>query len=45
MMNPICQTLPGLGNFFLCGQGVEPGGGLLQVLCREDGTKLKTTVS
>jgi len=27
-MKPMQQTLPGLQNFYLCGQWVEPGGGL-----------------
>ncbi len=28
MMKPMSQTLPGLENFYMCGQWVEPGGGL-----------------
>jgi phytoene dehydrogenase-like protein len=54
VMKPMSQTLPGLGNFFMCGQWVEPGGGLptgvmsgrwlLQALCKEDGTKFQTTI-
>ena len=28
MMKPMPQTLPGLSNFYMCGQWVEPGGGL-----------------
>jgi len=55
IMKPMSQTLPGLGNFFLCGQWVEPGGGLptgvmsgrrlLQALCKEDGAKFQTTIA
>jgi phytoene dehydrogenase-like protein len=55
VMKPMSQTLPGLQNFFLCGQWVEPGGGLptgvmsgrrlLQALCREDGMKFQTTIA
>lgn len=46
VMWPMCQTLPGLQRFYLCGQWVEPGGGLptsvmsgrrlVQALCKED---------
>jgi phytoene dehydrogenase-like protein len=55
MMKPMSQTLPGLQNFFMCGQWVEPGGGLptgvisgrrlLQTICKEDGTKFQTTIA
>lgn len=47
MIRPMRQTLPGLQNFYLCGQWVEPGGGLptavmsgrrlVKALCKEDG--------
>lgn len=47
IMQPMRQTLPGLANFYLCGQWVEPGGGLptgvmsgrrlVKALCKEDG--------
>jgi phytoene dehydrogenase-like protein len=47
VMRPMSQTLPGLENFYMCGQWVEPGGGLptglisgrrlVQALCKEDG--------
>ncbi len=47
IMKPMSQTLPGLGNFYLCGQWVEPGGGLptglmsgrrlTKAICKEDG--------
>jgi len=49
MLKPMSQTLPGLQRFYLCGQWVEPGGGLptavmsarrlLQAICQEDGEK------
>jgi phytoene dehydrogenase-like protein len=52
IMKPMPKTLPGLKNFYMCGQWVEPGGGLptgvmsgrklLQMICREDGRKFKT---
>ena len=28
LMKPMSQTIPGLKNFYMCGQWVEPGGGL-----------------
>ncbi|MCU0460158.1 MAG: hypothetical protein MUE37_13835, partial [Bacteroidales bacterium] len=47
MMKPMSQTIPGLNNFYMCGQWVEPGGGLptsvmsarrlMKLICREDG--------
>jgi phytoene dehydrogenase-like protein len=53
MMKPMSQTLPGLTNFYMCGQWVEPGGGLptgvmsgrrlVQSLCKQDDTNFKTT--
>jgi phytoene dehydrogenase-like protein len=55
VMKPMSQTLPGLANFYLCGQWVEPGGGLptgvmsgrrlLQALCKEDGKIFKTLIT
>ncbi len=52
MMKPMRQTLPGLKNFYMCGQWVEPGGGLptaimsarrlLKTICREDRKKFTT---
>jgi len=40
------KTLPGLGNFYMAGQWVEPGGGtspavmsgrhLIQIICKKD---------
>ncbi len=53
LMKPMSQTLPGLGNFYMCGQWVEPGGGLptgimsarrlFKRICREEGKKFRTT--
>jgi phytoene dehydrogenase-like protein len=47
------KTLPGLGNFYMAGQWVEPGGGvptsaisarkLVKRLCKQDGKKFVTT--
>jgi phytoene dehydrogenase-like protein len=47
------KTLPGLGNFYMVGQWVEPGGGvptsaisarkLVKRLCKQDGKKFTTT--
>jgi phytoene dehydrogenase-like protein len=55
VMKRLPQTLPGLQSFYMCGQWVEPGGGLptsimsgrrlLQTLCKEDGKKFHTTVA
>ena len=52
LMKPMAQSLPGLKNFYMCGQWVEPGGGLptgimsgrrlVKALCREDKKKFKT---
>lgn len=52
MLKPMSQRLPGLENFYMCGQWVEPGGGLptgimsgrrlLQALCKEDGRRFTT---
>jgi phytoene dehydrogenase-like protein len=54
-MKPMRQTLPGLKNFYLCGQWVEPGGGLptgvmsgrrlFQAVCKEDNRKFITTIA
>lgn len=53
MMAPMEQTLPGLKNFYMCGQWVEPGGGLptgvssahrlVQSICKADGKKFTST--
>jgi phytoene dehydrogenase-like protein len=55
LMKPMKQTLPGLRNFYMCGQWVEPGGGLptgvmsarrlMKALCKADGKKFRTTVN
>ena len=52
---PMRKTLPGLKNFYMCGQWVQPGGGLpgglmsarqlLRAICKEDRKKLQTTVA
>jgi len=52
LMKPMSQTLPGLSNLYMCGQWVEPGGGLptgvmsgrrlLKAICKEDGKKFRT---
>lgn len=52
LMKPMSQSLPGLSNFYMCGQWVEPGGGLptgvmsgrrlLKNICKKDGKKFKT---
>ena len=52
IMKPMSQTIPGLKNFYMCGQWVEPGGGLptsimsgrrlIKSLCREDKRKFTT---
>lgn len=54
MVSPMRKTLPGLQNFYLCGQWVQPGGGLpngvmlgrglVQKLCKEDERKFQTTI-
>jgi len=51
LMKPMSQSLPGLRNFYMCGQWVEPGGGLptgimsgrrlIKNLCREDRKKFR----
>ena len=52
IMKPMSQTLPGLQNFYMCGQWVEPGGGLptsimsgnrlVKKICKEDLKKFTT---
>ena len=54
VMRPMSQTLPGLENFYMCGQWVEPGGGLptglvsgrrlVQGLCKADGKVFEAKV-
>lgn len=49
LMKPMAQSLPGLKNFYMCGQWVEPGGGLptavmsarrlIKKICKEDHRK------
>ncbi|GAH96642.1 unnamed protein product, partial [marine sediment metagenome] len=49
------KTLPGLGNFYMAGQWVEPGGGVpmvamsgrnvIQIICKRDKKPFVTTVS
>ncbi len=51
LMKPMSQSLPDLSNFYMCGQWVEPGGGLptaimsgrrlIKKLCSEDHRKFK----
>jgi phytoene dehydrogenase-like protein len=53
MMQPMRQNLPGMQNFYMCGQWVEPGGGLpsgvtsgrrlIRALCKEDGLAFRTS--
>jgi phytoene dehydrogenase-like protein len=55
MMKPMSQTLPELQNFYMCGQWVQPGGGLpsgvmtgrqlVQALCKADKKKFQTTIA
>lgn len=55
MMSRMPQTLPGLQDFYMCGQWVEPGGGLptgvmsgrrlVQALCARDGKKFQTSLA
>jgi phytoene dehydrogenase-like protein len=55
IFKPMSQTLPGLQNFYMCGQWVEPGGGLptgvtsgrrlVKALCKQDEIKFQTTVA
>ena len=52
--NPFKKELPGLANFYMTGQWVEPGGGvptvfksgrdLAQIICKKDGAKCKTSL-
>ena len=55
LLKPMSQSLTGLDNFYMCGQWVEPGGGLptavisarrlLKRICKEEGKKFTTTIS
>ena len=52
LMKPMSQLVSGLSNFYMCGQWVEPGGGLptavmsgrrlVKRICKEDGKRFKT---
>ncbi len=52
IMKPMSNMLPGLSNFYMCGQWVQPGGGLptgiisgrglIKKLCKEDHRKFRT---
>jgi len=52
MMKPMSQSVPGIKKFYMCGQWVEPGGGLptavmsgrrlVKRICREDGKRFRT---
>jgi phytoene dehydrogenase-like protein len=52
IMKPMDQTIAGLKNFYMCGQWVEPGGGLptsvmsaqrlIKRICKEDHLKFRT---
>lgn len=54
VLKPMSQVLPGLSNFYMCGQWVQPGGGLpfsvmnartlIKAICKKDGIKFATTV-
>ena len=54
MRTRVDKTLPGLKNFYMAGQWVEPGGGippalysgrnLVQILCHQDGKQFSTTL-
>ena len=53
-MKPMSQQLPGLDNFYMCGQWTEPGGGLptgimagqrlIRKICKEDHRKFRIIV-
>ena len=53
LMKPMSQKLPGLDDMYMCGQWVEPGGGLppaimsgrrfAKSICKEDGKKFRTS--
>ena len=52
VLKPLSKTLPGLENFYMVGQWVQPGGGLpsgvmtgrevLRMICKRDGVKFST---
>lgn len=53
LMKPMPQRIPGLENCYMCGQWVEPGGGLptavmsakrlVKAICKADGKKFRST--
>ncbi len=55
VMRPMRQTVPGLEAFYMCGQWVEPGGGLptavtsgrrlVRTLCKEDRGRFETSIA
>lgn len=55
VMKPMSQTLPGLTDFYMCGQWVEPGGGLptgvmsgrrlLKAICKKERKKFNSTIA
>lgn len=55
MMKPLSPKLPGLQNFYMSGQWMQPGGGLppgvmlsrslVQALCKEDGKKFQAIIT
>ena len=54
-MARIKYTLPGLDNFYMVGQWVQPGGGIpsgamtgrnvTQIICKKDNKKFMTTIT
>ena len=54
-MKQMSQKLPGLDDFYMCGQWTEPGGGLLtsimaaqrliRTICRENHKRFKTIIA
>jgi phytoene dehydrogenase-like protein len=54
LIKGVPKTLPGLGNFYMAGQWVEPGGSVplaaasgknaIQLICAQDGKKFMATV-
>ena len=55
LMKPMSQKLPGLNSLYMCGQWVEPGGGLptgvmsgrrlIKSICKEDKKRFRTTTN
>jgi len=54
LLSRMSKTLPGLGNFYMAGQWVEPGGGMptavmsgrnvIQIICKEDKVKFAAKI-